>query len=194
MALTDLLIPSFTQMLRALSAWLEKAQAQRADAEDLLAKGLAPDMLPLSTQVRFACIQAYEAVSRLRGEAFPVIHQALLEEGRQGRDNPGALVDAQARIRETLAFLETVAPGDLDASAPRAIAHALPNGMTFDLSDVQYARDWVLPQFYFHLMTAYAILRAQGVDLGKADYVTHMFAYLRPGTAPPETPAPQSVR
>jgi hypothetical protein len=49
---------------------------------------------------------------------------------------------------------------------------------------VQYARDWTLSQFYFHIMSAYAILRNQGVGLGKADYVAHMFAYLRPGNAP----------
>ena len=55
--------------------------------------------------------------------------------------------------------------------------------MTFDLTAEQYARDWALPQFYFHVMTAYAILRAQGVALGKADYITHMFAYLRPSTS-----------
>lgn len=70
----------------------------------------------------------------------------------------------------------------LDAATP--IAHALPQGMVFDLIAEQYARDWAIPQFYFHLMPAYAILRAQGVELGKTDYVAHMFAYLRPGTLP----------
>ena len=77
-------------------------------------------------------------------------------------------------------MVETAAAAGIaiDPSAP--IAHALPIGMTFDLTAEQYARDWALPQFYFHVMTAYAFLRAQGVELGKADYVTHMFAYLRP--------------
>lgn len=56
--------------------------------------------------------------------------------------------------------------------------------MVFDLTTEQYSRDWALGQFYFHVMIAYAILRAQGVSLGKADYVPHMFAYLRPGTMP----------
>ena len=64
------------------------------------------------------------------------------------------------------------------------IAHALPQGMVFDLTAEQYARDWALPQFFFHVMTAYSILRSQGVELGKADYVAHMFTYLRPGTLP----------
>jgi hypothetical protein len=69
----------------------------------------------------------------------------------------------------------------LDPATP--IAHALPQGMVFDLTAEQYVRDWALPQFYFHVMTAYAILRAQAVELGKVDYVAHMFPYLRP--APP---------
>jgi hypothetical protein len=56
--------------------------------------------------------------------------------------------------------------------------------MIFDLTAEQYVRDWTLPQFYFHLMTAYAILRSAGVDLGKADYVAHMFPYLRRETMP----------
>ena len=56
--------------------------------------------------------------------------------------------------------------------------------MVFDLTAEGYARDWALPQFYFHVMIAYAILRSQGVDLGKADYVAHMFPYLRPGPPP----------
>jgi hypothetical protein len=57
--------------------------------------------------------------------------------------------------------------------------------MIFDLTAEGYTRDWALSQFYFHVMIAYAILRSQGVDLGKADYVAHMFPYLRPGTTPP---------
>ena len=64
------------------------------------------------------------------------------------------------------------------------IAHELPNGMIFDLTAEQYARDWALPQFYFHLNTAYAILRANGVALGKADYVTHMLPLMRPESMP----------
>lgn len=71
---------------------------------------------------------------------------------------------------------------DMDPETP--IAHALPAGMIFDLTAEQYVRDWALPQFYFHVMTAYAILRSEGVDLGKADYVAHMLPYLRPGTMP----------
>jgi uncharacterized protein len=184
--LPDVLVPTYLQMLRALSDWLAKAEAQMPNggAEALLSACLAPDMFPLSTQVRFACVQALEGVFRLRGQAFPASVELLLEEGRNAAERPGSIADAMVRISETVAVVEGVASDALDVDPAMPIAHALPAGMVFDLTAEQYARDWALPQFYFHVMIAYAILRAQGVDLGKADYVAHMFAYLRPGTMP----------
>lgn len=145
MPLTDLLVPTYSQMLRALSAWLDKADNQIADAQSLLSARLAPDMFPLSTQVRFSCLQPYEAVFRLRGEAFPQVWHDLLEEGRNGATTPGTLADAQARINDTLSFLDGLAPNVLDAGADRAIAHELPNGMIFDMTGGEYARAWALP-------------------------------------------------
>jgi len=185
-ALTNLLIPTYVQMLKALSGWLNKAQAQMPDdqAQALLSARLAPDMFPLSTQVRFACVQAQEGMFQLKGEAFPASIDVLLDEGRNAAERPGSLADAQARINETIALVESLASEEFDESPERPIAHALPMGMIFDLTAEQYARDWAIPQFYFHVMAAYAILRSEGVDLGKADYVAHMFAYLRPGTMP----------
>lgn len=185
MTLTSLVVPTFKQMLNTMSGWLDKAKGMSGDeAESLLLARLAPDMFPLSTQVRFACAQAWEAVSRLKGEDLPASITTLLDEGRNADEHPGAIAHAQARISETIAMLDRLAPDALDGDPERPIAHALPTGMIFDLTAEQYARDWTLPQFYFHLMTGYAILRSQGVDLGKADYVPHMFIYLRPGTGP----------
>jgi uncharacterized protein len=186
MSLTNLLVPTYTQMLGALSSWLKKAQEQmpKAEAEALLSAHLAPDMLPLSTQIRFACVQAQEAIFRLKGEAFPQSINELLEEGRNAGDRPGLIAEAQARIDETIALLEGLAPDALDANADKPLAHELPNGMILDLSAEQYARDWALAQFYFHLMTAYSILRSETIELGKADYVAHMFPYIRPETMP----------
>lgn len=184
MSLTSLLVPTTLQMLQALAMWLGKAAARSEDAEGILSARLAPDMFPLSSQVRFACLQAYEAAFRLRNEAFPQIVNDLAEEGRNADDRPGKIADAQARIAETRSFLAGLAPDALDAGAGLAIALELPNGMIFDMTGDQYARDWALPQFNFHLITAYAILRSQGVNLGKADYIQHALAYLRPGTMP----------
>ena len=90
----------------------------------------------------------------------------------------------QAQIAETLAWLDAIAPADLGDDADRAVGFDLPNGMAFDMTAVSYVRDWAQPQFYFHLVAAYAVLRHVGVPLGKADYVGYMMQYLRPGTAP----------
>lgn len=184
MKLSDVVVPTYVQMLGALSQWLAKAAKQRSadDAEALLASRLAPDMFPLSTQIRFACRQAQEGVFRLLEQEFPASLQMLLDEGRNAGDRPGTLADAQARIAETLVVVEAAADTiAIDPATP--IAHALPNGMTLDLTAEQYARDWALPQFYFHVVTAYAIMRAQGIELGKADYAAHMISYFRPPAA-----------
>ncbi len=184
MPITRLLVPTYVQMLTALSAWLNKAGATFAPSEAFLSERLAADMFPLSTQVRFACFQAQEAIYRLRGEAVPEAVMAIAVEGQNAGEAPGTLADAQTRVRETLAFLETLPGNALDDGGGRAIALDLPTGMIFDMTGDQYVRDWALPQFYFHLNAAYAILRQQGVALGKADYVQHAVAYLRPSTMP----------
>jgi hypothetical protein len=188
MSPTRLLVPTFTQMLRGLAAWLDKGAAHEREAgrpaDALLAARIAPDMHPLAAQIRFACVQAQEAVHRLRGEALPQPLEALTREGWNAGEQPGSMAAAQARISETIAFLDGLGPSDLDDGAERPIAIELPNGIVFDLTGQQFARDWALPQFYFHLAMAYAVLRNHGIELGKADYVAHMLAYVRPGSMP----------
>lgn len=183
MSLTSLLVPTYTQMLRTLAGLLDKAEAQRPDgpAEDLLAARLAPDMFPLASQIRFAAFQAQEAVYRLTDAAWPDSLHRVAAEGRDAGANPGTIAQARGRLDEALACLDGLAPDALDAAAGLAIALNLPDGLAFDLTGEQYARDWALPQFYFHVISAYAILRSQGIAIGKADYVPHMFAYLRTG-------------
>ena len=184
MTITELLLPTYRQMLQALAAWLRKAQEQVEGADALMAARLTPDMFPLSTQVRFACLQVHEGGRRLRHEAFPSALDELLEEGRKGGERPGTIADALSRIDGALAHLDSMAPDALDDGAKRPLALELPMGLAFDLNGERYARDWALPQFYFHITAAYAILRKEGIGIGKADYVPHMFAYLRPGTGP----------
>lgn len=135
-------------MLGALSAWLAKAEAQMPDgeADRLLSQRLAPDMFPLSTQVRFACVQAQEGVFRLQGRAFPETIELLLNEGRNAAERPGSIADAPARIDETLGAVNALAAEALDVDPETPIAHSLPAGMMFDLTAEQYARDWALPQ------------------------------------------------
>src|SRR5687767_959859 len=121
-------------MLQALAGWLRKAQAERpgAAAEALLTARLAPDMFPLSTQVRFACVQAQEGMYRLIGTAFPAALTDLINEGRSGSDHPGSMAGALARIDETVAMVQSLAVEPIASDESRPIAHALPAGMVFD--------------------------------------------------------------
>jgi hypothetical protein len=182
MTLTDLLIPTYRNMLRMLKGLLDKAEAQlgAGQAETLLSARLAPDMWPLATQLRFAALQAMEGLQRLRGDPLPDEFEAILNEGRNAGEHPGTLAEARARIDQALAYIDALGPRALDGvPEDQPMVLDLPNGMTFDLTHDQFARDWALGQFYFHVMAAYAILRKEGVEIGKRDYVPHMFGYLR---------------
>ncbi|NNA65889.1 DUF1993 domain-containing protein [Pseudomonas gessardii] len=172
MSVYSITIPCFAQMLRALASLLSKGQASALergyDPEILLGARLAPDMPDLARQIQYACTQAQEAVQRLTRQ--PVL---LLTP-------PESLAAAQVLIEHTLAILDAADRAQIEEGAGREIAIELPNDMAFDMTGSEYAVNWAIPQFYFHLVTAYNILRHNGVPLGKADYVQHMFAYLRP--------------
>ncbi len=186
MDLSALVVPTYVEMLGSLSRWLVKAVAEKPGeaGEALISARLAPDMFPLATQVRFACVQALEGVSRLRGDPPFEEIDALLGELRKPAEMVGSIAEAQRLLAKTVALIEAAA-SDLRGGDPdRALAHGLPIGIVFDFTAEQYARDWSLPQFYFHVVTAYAILRHQGVSLGKADYVGHLQPFIRPGTMP----------
>ena len=186
MTLTDLLLPTYRNMLRTLRGLLDRAEAQLGaeKAEALLSARLAPDMFPLATQVRFAALQAFDGARYLRGEPWTGEHNELIAEARNAGERPGTPAQARARIDQALAYLDTLGDGAVDTGLnDRPILLELPDGRMFDLTAEQFARDWALGQFYFHVMAAYAILRKEGVDLGKADYVPHMFAYMRAPSA-----------
>ncbi len=182
MNLTDLLVPTYRNMLQTLKGLLDKAEAQLGPekAEALLSARLAPDMFPLATQIRFAVVQAYDGPRRLRGEEHPPQVEDILNEGRNAGEHPGTLAEARVRLDQALAHLDTLGADALDlVPEDQPMVLDLPMGMTFDLTRSQFARDWALGQFYFHVMAAYAILRKEGVEIGKPDYVPHMFGYLR---------------
>lgn len=171
MSIYDSTVPVFIQIIESLAAQLDKAAAAATergyDVSVLLQARLAPDMFPLTSQIRFTCIQATEAIDRLSGRPLtPVAEVSQLEEAKE-------------LIARTLSLLRDAQRSEMDAAAERPIEIKLPNGMIFDMTGATFVRDWALPQFYFHAVTAYAILRHNGVPLGKPDYVRHMFAYLR---------------
>lgn len=175
--LYDFTVPAYRNGLRALSAQLDKALAWGAENGvgelQFVAARLAPDMFPLASQVRFSCQQAIQALTRLGATGAP-----------QFAEDATDFAGLQAQLATTLAWLDTVDAGAIDADPGRPVGFDLPNGMAFDMTAATYVRDWAQPQYYFHLVAAYAVLRHMGVPLGKVDYVNYMLAYLRPGTAP----------
>ena len=188
MQLSSLVIPTYSQTLRALDAWLDKASGFELEAgrdpDGLMGLRLAPDMYPLATQALFCCVQAREVVHRLRHET-PESAMEVLTAGWDSRENPTSLESVKAQIRGALEFLAATEAADLDAHATEPLTLDLPSGHIFDIpTGERYVADWALSQLYFHLMAAYLILRNHGVPLGKVDYIPWMLPYLRPGTAP----------
>lgn len=184
MTLGNLFIPTARQSVKALSGWLDKAVGLGTSPDALMGLRLAEDMHPLASQIRYVAYQSQEAVYLLKDDPVPEALARLRVEGWGANEQPGAFADARNCLDEAAAFLATVDADSLDAGADRPIALDLPNGMIFDMTGTQFVRDWALPQIFFHLTTAYAILRHHGVPLGKADFVPHMFPYIRPGTMP----------
>ena len=172
MTLHALAVPTFVQMLNGLSGQLDKgaelARAKGFDPAVLVNARLAPDMFPLSAQVRFTCFQATDSVAKLTGLTGPG-----MPEGE------ASLEDLKAHVAAAIAFLESVPASAFDGAETRTITLNLPGNLVFEMTGMQFLRDWALAQFYFHAVTAYDILRHNGVELSKRDYVAHALAYLK---------------
>jgi hypothetical protein len=156
-------VPVFVRMLKNLSAILEKgqkhAEARKIAAGVLPASRLIADMFPLSRQVQIATDHAKGAVARLAGVDIP-----------KYEDNEQTIEELQARIAKTVAFVETFTAERLAGSEEREIVLTLSFGeLRFKGAD--YLLGFALPNFYFHVVTAYDILRQNGVDVGKRDFL-----------------------
>ncbi len=155
--------PVFARMLRNLSAILTKAEAQAKskgyDPAVLLNARLAPDMFALTRQVQIATDHAKGAVARLTGNTPEAIE-----------DNETTFAELQARIAKVIAIVESFKPEDYEGSETREISIKIPNA-ELKFSGLDYVNQWAMPNFYFHLVTAYDILRANGVELGKRDFL-----------------------
>ena len=116
-------------------------------------------MFPLKRQVQIACDTAKGAAARLAGVEVP-----------KHEDNEATLAELKNRIAMTLAFISSVTPAQVNADALREIVLKFPN-VTLKFTGLDYVTKFVLPNFYFHVTTAYAILRKNGVDVGKNDYL-----------------------
>ena len=153
----------FAKTLRNVSVILEKAEAfaaaKKFDPAVLVNMRLAPDMFPLVTQVRVACDFAKGATARLAGEEPP-----------KWEDNETSFADLRARIARTLEFIQSFEPSRFDDAAERAITVTM-RGEPVHYVGLPYLAHVVLPNFFFHMTTAYDILRHAGVELGKRDFI-----------------------
>ncbi|MBS1239365.1 MAG: hypothetical protein H6R45_71 [Proteobacteria bacterium] len=153
--------PVFIDMLRNMRNWLDKA-AEKPEAE-LIEARLAEDMRPLPAQYQMASDSAKNAIARLAGIEPPAMP-----------DTETTFAELRERCDKTIAFIESVDRSVLDGCETREVAIKFPNGMGYRFSGGDYLRNFALPNFYFHATTAYAILRSEGVSLGKPDYLQHL--------------------
>ena len=157
-------VPVFQKMLRALAGVLEKAEAHaqqhKIEPNALLQARLFPDMFPLVGQVLIATDFAKGASARLAGVEVP-----------RYDDTEQSFAELQQRITKTLGYIESLPREAFDAAGERAITHgAGERTRHFERGD-DYLTGFVLPNFFFHVTTAYAILRHNGVPIGKRDYL-----------------------
>ena len=156
-------VPVFAQILPALGNVLAKADAhataKKIDPGVLMAARLAPDMFPLVRQVQIACDFAKGSVARLAGADVP-----------SWPDTEKSLADLKARVERTLAYIQGFKPGQIDGSEARQVTVKV-GSREITFQGQPYLLQFVMPNFYFHSTTAYAILRHNGVDLGKRDFM-----------------------
>ncbi len=156
-------VPAFVQTLNALDAILVKADAycvaKKIDPAVLVQSRLYPDMFPFARQVLIACDFAKGASARLSGKDVP-----------SWPDNEVTIADLRARIAKTLDFVRTVQASDIDGSETRDISMKVA-GQQMEFKGLPYLTQFVLPNLYFHAATAYAILRHNGLDIGKRDFM-----------------------
>ena len=157
-------VPVFTQMLGGLSGVLAKAQAhvedKKLDPAALLQARLFPDMFPLLRQVQVACDFAKSVTARLAGAEVP-----------KHDDTEQSFADLQARIASVLAFIQGLDMAQFDAAASREVVSQAGTPKEKRFTGQVYLLHYGMPHFYFHVTTAYSILRHNGVEVGKKDYV-----------------------
>jgi uncharacterized protein len=162
-SLYDVSIPVLTLGLNNLSAILDKAAShaenKKVDPKALPAARLIIDMLPLSAQIQIACDTAKGAAARLAGVEIP-----------KHEDTETTIPELKARIAKTVEFLKTIKPQQLQGAETREVVLQFPQN-TLKFTGLNYLTNFVLPNFFFHLTMAYALLRKNGVEVGKRDFL-----------------------
>ena len=156
-------VPRFVNILGNLSNILDKAQAhidaKKLNDASLSAFRLFPDMLPLTSQVQIACDSAKGVVARLSGVEAPVFE-----------DNEKTIAELKARVAKTIAYIQTVAADKIDGTEDKDIVTKRGEKETH-YKGMQFLLGHAIPNFYFHITTAYAMLRHNGVEIGKRDFL-----------------------
>lgn len=156
-------VPVFVRMFENMLTWLDKAeahaQAKKFEPSVFLAARFAPDMLPFVRQIQIASDSCKFGVARLAGIEAPKFE-----------DSEASFADLRERIRKTIAFVQSVPVAQIDGSEARDVIVPRRDG-SITLKGEVYLKHYVMPNFYFHVTTTYALLRHWGVDLGKRDYL-----------------------
>jgi uncharacterized protein len=157
-------VPVFVHQLKALSACLDKTEAlckaKKIDETVMTGMRLAPDMLPMSRQVQIACDFAKGASARLAGVDIPAYE-----------DTEKTFGELRARIAKTIAYVQTLTAKQIDGSEEREMQSLKIGGNPVKIKGQPYLVHFAMPNFYFHVTTAYAILRHNGADIGKRDFM-----------------------
>ena len=157
-------LPVFITMLGNLSHLLDKAQefieSKNCDPTAITQYRLAPDMLPFTRQILIACDAAKNGVARLSGVEAPKFP-----------DDEQTLQELKVRISKTLAYLQSVPANTLDGTEEKEITFPVGKDSVRTMKGEAYLKQWVLPNMFFHITTAYNILRHNGVAIGKRDYL-----------------------
>ena len=155
-------VPVFVNSLTNMRGWLDKAASEKSEAE-LMDARLAPDMRPLPAQYQMASDTAKNALARLTGTDAPSMP-----------DTEKSFAELKDRCDRTIAYLQGFDASSLSGSDDRQIELKFPNGSGYRFVGAQYLAGFALPNFFFHVTTAYAILRNAGVSLGKPDFLQHL--------------------
>jgi uncharacterized protein len=159
-------VPAFIGMLNNMKSWLDLAAATGNEA-DLIDAKLADDMFPLARQIQIAADAVKGAGARMADSEAPVM-----------ADDETTFAELKARCDKTIAYLQTIDAAAFDAGASREVVITFPNGAGVKFDGLTFLTQFAAPNFYFHATTTYAILRANGVSIGKQNFLGHLAPYM----------------
>jgi len=159
----DASAPVFVSALGHIQAWLDKALAEGKDEKALMEARLASDMFALPRQIQITSDTAKSAIARLTGIDAPSMP-----------DTEASFAELKVRCQKTIDFINSVDRSKFDGAEARPVTVRFPNGMGYQFAGKDYLTGFALPNFFFHVTTTYALLRAAGVGVGKPDFLAHL--------------------